>query len=229
MSSTERTLIVGAGGFAREVYWWIQSHADLHWADSFAGFLDDDRLALEGFTDYSPGVVDSISGYQPRPGDHLVMAIADPTTKLRLAEELRGRGAEFATFVHSNTIIVPNAKIGYGSVLCPGSGLSCDTMIGEFVTMNAYANIGHDGEVGDGCTLSAHTEVMGKAKLGRGVFMGSHSSILPGVSVGDFAKIGANSVVIRNVRPGNTMMGVPATRLDFRSAPSSTPPERRAA
>jgi sugar O-acyltransferase (sialic acid O-acetyltransferase NeuD family) len=228
MASFSRILIVGAGGFAREVYWWMQSHADRCWANSFAGFLDDDRGALAGFTDYAPGIIDSISGYQPQPCDRLVMAIADPTTKLKLADNLRDRGAEFATFVHSNTIVVPNARIGYGSVLCPGSGLSCDTKIGEFVTMNTHSGIGHDGEAGDGCTLSAHTEVMGKAKLGRGVFMGSHASILPGVSVGDFAKIGANSVVIRNVRPGNTMMGVPASRLDFRSAPS-TPPEHRAA
>jgi len=228
MSSAGRTLIVGAGGFAREIYWWMQSHTDRRWAQSFAGFLDDNRQALADFRDYAPGIVDSISGYQPQPGDQLVMAIADPVTKLKLAETLRSRGAEFAAFVHSNTIIVPNAKIGYGSVICPGAGLSCDTTIGEFVTMNAYAGVGHDGQVGDGCTMSAHTEVMGKAKLGRGVFMGSHASILPGVSVGDFAKIGANSLVIRNVRSGNTMMGVPASKLDFLSAPSPVP-ERRAA
>ena len=222
MSSVARTIIVGAGGFAREVYWWMQSHTDRQWAQSFAGFLDDNPRALDDYPDYDPRIISSVANYQPELGDRLVMAIAAPSTKLRLAEMLRDRGAVFATFVHSNTITVPNAQIGYGSVLCPGAGLSCDTIIGEFVTMNAYAGIGHDGQVGDGSTLSAHTEVMGKAILGRGVFMGSHASILPGVSVGDFATVGANSVVIRNVRTGTTVIGVPAKRLDFvRTQPAS--------
>lgn len=228
MSSTVRTLIVGAGGFGREIYWWMQSHSDPRWAASFAGFLDDDDQALQEFTSYAPGVVGSISGYVSRPDEQLVMAVADPAVKRKLADDLRMRGARFATFVHSSATVVPNAIIGPGCVLCPGSIVSCDTGIGEFVTMNVYACVGHDGRVGDWSTLSPHAQVMGNAKLGQGVFLGTHASILPGVSVGDFARIGANSLVIRQVRAGQTMIGVPATRLEFPSV-TSTSPQRKSA
>lgn len=215
-----RILIVGAGGFGRELFWWLRSHDNPRWREGFAGFLDDNVHALDGFADYPPGVVDSISQYQPHGGDELVMAIANPAAKLRIADQLRKRGAVWATFVHSRTTVVPNARIGVGSVLCPLAGLSCDVRIGEFATLNCYAGVGHDGLLGDGCTLSAHAEVMGQAVVGTGVFLGSHASVLPGVRVGDFAKIGAGSVATRNVRPETTMVGVPAKRLDFPPAPA---------
>lgn len=218
-----RTLIVGAGGFGREVYWWMQSHADPHWGRSFAGFIDDDQHVLDCYPDYAPGVVHSIADYRPIHGDQLVMAIADPLTKLQVADSLKSRGCDFATFIHSSTTIAPNARIGYGCVLCPEALVSCDTILGTFVTMNVYASVGHDSHLGDGCTMSGHADVMGNARLGRGVFMGSHASVLRGVSVGDFARIGANSLVIRKVHERATMVGVPAKKLEFMAAETSSP------
>lgn len=215
LPATTRTLIVGAGGFGRELYWWMQSHSSQNSANTFAGFLDDNQAALDGFSGYAPGIIDTISSYQPEPYDQLVMAINTPKTKLSLAKSLQTRGSIFATFVHKDALIVPNARIGYGSVVCPGAVLSCDSVIGDFVTMNVYASLGHDSQVGDGCTMSSHTDVMGKVQLGSGVFMGSHASVLPGISVGDFARIGANSVVIRRVLADTTVFGVPARKLDF--------------
>lgn len=217
-----RTLIVGAGGFGREVYWWMQSHSNSHWARSFAGFIDDDRHVLDPYPDYAPGVVHSITDYRPLHGDQLVMAIADPQTKLQLAESLKSRGCDFATFIHSSTTIAPNARIGCGCILCPGALVSCDTILGAFVTMNVYASVGHDSQLGDGCTMSGHADVMGNARLGRAVFMGSHASVLRGVSVGDLARIAANSLVIRKVHEATTMVGVPAKKLEFIAAETSS-------
>lgn len=228
MESFSRVLIVGASGFGRELYWWMQTHTDRRWAENFGGFLDDNSSALQNFPDYNPGVVSSIASYLPQPGDRLVMGLADPAIKLKLAHELQQRGANFITFIHSSALIVPNARIGIGCVLCPSTKISCDTVVGNFVTFNACSGMGHDGQLGDGCTLSAHCDVMGKAKVGRGVFMGSHACILPNVSVGDFARIGAGSVVIRNVRAETTVMGVPAAKLDF-SVPTSVEATHRAA
>jgi len=217
-----KTLIVGAGGFGRELYWWLHSHADRIWAESFAGFLDDDLTALAPFSDYSPGVIGRIADYQPNAGDQFVLAIANPTTKLQIAESLEARGAKFATFVHSECITVSNARMGRGCVLCPRAGLSCDVTIGNFVTINCYSGVAHDARLDDGCTLSSYCDVMGGAQLGRGVFLASHACILPGVVIGNFAKVGAGSVTIRNVRPDTTVMGVPAARVAFEPKPSAS-------
>jgi acetyltransferase-like isoleucine patch superfamily enzyme len=55
--------------------------------------------------------------------------------------------------------------------------------------------------------------VTGHAVLERGVFLGSHASITPGVRVGAFAVVGAGSVAFRNVRSGQTLLGVPGKSL----------------
>jgi acetyltransferase-like isoleucine patch superfamily enzyme len=67
--------------------------------------------------------------------------------------------------------------------------------------------------LGDGSTLSAFAHVSGAVKLGKGAYVGIHGCILPGVEVGDFAVVAAGSVVVKNVKPGTTVMGVPAKKI----------------
>lgn len=48
-------------------------------------------------------------------------------------------------------------------------------------------------------------------EIGTNVWIGGHAIILPGVSIGDNAIVGAGSVVTRDVAPGVTVMGNPAS------------------
>jgi acetyltransferase-like isoleucine patch superfamily enzyme len=76
-----------------------------------------------------------------------------------------------------------------------------------------HCSVGHDARIGSYCQLSSYSDVTGHVQLADEVFMGSHASILPSVSVGDRAVVGAGSVVISKVKPGTTVMGVPAKPL----------------
>ena len=46
--------------------------------------------------------------------------------------------------------------------------------------------------------------------VGNGVIIGAGAKLLGPIIVGDNAKIGANAVVINDVKPGASMVGVPA-------------------
>ena len=208
----KRLIIVGAGGFGREILSWALDCEALQHEWRVSGFLDEKPLALEAF-DCAYPIVGSPSNYLPAEDDVFVCAIGDPRTKLRVCAELLARGARFITLIHPSAIIGRNNKIGQGCVFCPGSLITTNVTLGDFVTLNASSSIGHDAVIGEGCTLSGHVDVTGFCSLGEGVFLGSHAVVLPSAKVGDYAIVGAGSVVLKKVKPGATVMGVPAKQV----------------
>jgi len=209
----KRLLIVGAGGFGREMFHWVRQHPDHGVRWTLGGFLDDNAEALHGFG-RDPGIVGSLRDYKPSPGDLLVCGLGLPKSKKAVVEPLLARGAEFLTFVHPAATVGGNVQLGQGTIVCPGAVLTADIRVGNFVTVNNCATIGHDATVGDYTTLSCHADITGFCKVGEGVFFGSHAGMIPSTSVGDWALVGAGSMVIMNVSPETTVFGVPAKRIN---------------
>lgn len=208
----KRLLIVGAGGFGREVYTWA-GHAACEAADwGVAGFLDSNPAALDGFELECPILADP-RGYLPRSDEVLICAIGDPATRLQLCRDLKARGARFVNLIHPTAVLGNRVRLGEGTILCPYSVVTTNVSLGDYVVLNLHATVGHDAVLGDGCTLSCHCDVTGGARLGEGVLLGSRASVLPGATVGDYAKVGAGSVVLRTVHAYTTVMGVPAKTL----------------
>jgi len=208
----KRLLIVGAGGFGREVLNWVRDIPKQIRNWEIGGFLDANPAALDGYDCGLPILADPMN-YHLQDDDCLICAIAQPATKLRVCRYLINNGAKFITLIHPSAIIGSRCVIGEGCVFCPGSIITADVTIGDLVTVNANSTIGHDAVVGQGCTLSGHVDITGFASLGEGVFLGSHAVVLPGAKVGDYAIVGAGSVVLKKVKAGATVMGVPAKQI----------------
>lgn len=207
-----RTIIVGAGGFGRELVNWVR---DCHSAGSLppvAGLLDDDPAAMEGFS-YNVGLLGTAKDFKPQPDDQLLMAIGTPAIKERVAELLIARGARFGTLIHPSAVVAGSAQVGEGSILCPFSLVSADAVVGRFCSINALSSIGHDVRLGDYSTLSAHVDLTGAVSVGRGVMIGTGAKVLPRVKVGEGATVGAGSVVYRNVPGGRSVFTAPAKLL----------------
>lgn len=222
MSSNQknRLLVIGAGGFGREVLQWaqdVQAQGSVDW--EVGGFLDANPQAFENF-DIDLPVLGSPETWQPSPEDRVICAIGDPTIRLRICRELQERGAEFISLIHPSAIVGSRCRIGTGTILCLGVTVTVDATIGDFVVLNVRSCVGHDARIGDGCTVNDFCDVTGNAKLGEGVFLGSHSSVTPSASVGDYARVGAGSVVVRRVRANTTVMGPTAKRIDWVAEPS---------
>lgn len=212
----KRLIIIGAGGFGREVLVWAQESAAFGREWEIGGFLDDRPDALASFGSSGFPMLGNTIDYQPRPSDVFVIAMGQVRLRRLMWERFCAKGADFTRVIHRSCTIGPRVQLGDGVILCPGVVLTCDLSIGNNTALNVMTAVGHDARIGDHCQLSSFCDITGFVEVGDGVFMGSRASIIPGKRVGDDAVVGAGSVVIRNVPSRTTVFGNPARPILLR-------------
>lgn len=205
-------LIVGAGGMGREIFCWLQQEIKGKNDHRIVGFLDDDLSALDNYS-YPVKIVGSITDYQPKVGESLVLAVMSPKVKKDIVSMLVAKGAEFYTLIHPSVIVGYNVKINKGCVVAPLCILTADIVIGGFVFLNANTTIGHDVVVKKYCSINGKAEVSGNVTIGANCLMGVGAKIIPKRNIGDYVTIGAGSVVIRHVRNNASVFGNPAKEI----------------
>ena len=218
-----KLILLGGGDFCRELLWTAEAIPPGSRDWEVAGILDDD---VEGAQKHlqqrgvSVPVLGTITDHEPKSDEVFIPAIGNTNYKLRAAELLESRGAQFINLIHPAAQIASDAQLGKGIFVFTNSVISVGARLEDFVTVNAFVLVGHDAVIGRGCNLNPSTMVTGNAKLGRGVVMGTQSSILPKKEVGEFAVVGAGSVVMRSIPPGVTALGVPARSISPAREPS---------
>lgn len=202
-------VILGAGGFGREVLAWArQSRACWHeWV--VKGFLDDLPHVLDDFEVDVP-VLARVDNYAPHEDEVFVCAMGNVEFKRRCVGHILARGGVFTRVIHSSSVLGVGVQLGRGVILCPHTTVASHAKLGDFVSVNLHSSVAHDAVVGDFTQIHCHVDVTGGVKIGERVTIGSHASILPGVKIGDGAVIGAGAVVMRDVPAGTTVFGVPA-------------------
>jgi sugar O-acyltransferase (sialic acid O-acetyltransferase NeuD family) len=204
--------ILGAGGCGREVLNMIldmQALQGPRW--NLKGFLDDTEDPLKGKAcDF--GVVGAIADYYPKPNEVLVLAIADPAGKEKVAIMLKDRGAVFESIIHPYAYLGRHNIIGEGAVVYGGFSMSVNVAIGNFPTLLS-CSLGHDVSVGDYTTISGWCNIMGNVKVGNRVFIGGSVAVAPHVVIEDNAYVGAGSVVVKRVKAGEKVFGNPAREI----------------
>lgn len=208
----KKLIIIGAGGFGREVLVWsrqIPQHAR-DW--ELFGFIDDNPKALDGFQ-IDLKIIGAVTDFEPQEDFLFTCAIGDPKIKMNICESLRRKGALFTNIIHPTAIVGANCRLGTGIILCPRSILTTNVTVGDFVTINLHSTVGHDATLEAGCTLSGHCSINGAAYLEEGVFMGSHVVVLPSVRIAQYTKVGACSNVLKHVKKTCVVYGNPARQI----------------
>ena len=206
-SDCERIIIVGAGGFGREVLQWAR-HAWPEHVHKLAGFVSADPTKLDGHAPTLP-ILGSPNDFEPQPTDGLVLGIGIPRVRRVVAEHLEARGGRFLTLIHPTAIVADTAVIGPGSVICPYAVVSDAVRLERCVLVNYHASLGHDAKAGDFTVLSPYATLGGEAAIGADVFMALHSTVGPAVRIGSDSAVAANSCALEDVGSQKLTFGVP--------------------
>lgn len=196
-------IIVGAGGFGREVAWTLERINAVEETWRILGFADDDPAKTKGALDGYPllGAIDKASADYP--GAAVFIAIGDNAIREKIYRQLRGH--DFPVLIDPSAEVAPTVDIRHGVFIGPRAVVSVGVELGKFVLINARAGVGHDSRLADfsqvcpGATLSGHTTV------GAHAFIASNACTCPGISVGAKAKIAAGIPAFKNVAEGETL------------------------
>lgn len=205
-------IIIGAGGFGREVHNLIPNCNGYGECYVIKGFINDIPDALADKEGYAP-IIGTIRDYQPQPDDVFVCAIGDIAGRKKCTQMLLERGAEFISLVHKTAKAGRNTRIGKGCILTSRVGISCDCFIGDFTIFQDECLVGHDTHIGSFCHFHPRAFVAGRVQIGDEVHVGPYALIHPDRKIGANATIGGGSFVIRNVKAGTTVYGNPAKKL----------------
>lgn len=207
-------LIIGARGWGREVYNMLPDCLGYGTDYYIKGFLDDNENALVGKLGY-PKIISSVENYEIKSNDVFVCALGSSSWKKYYVEKVLSKGGEFINLINKTASVQKNAQIGKGCIVGYSVKISCDIIIGDFVTIQSYSIVGHDVQIGDFCHLGCRSFMGGYSTLGTLSTVQTNSIVLPHIKVGDNCMVGAGAVVIKKVKQGETVFGNPAKIVAF--------------
>ncbi|MBO7483363.1 MAG: acetyltransferase [Kiritimatiellae bacterium] len=206
-------LIVGAGGFGREMFGAAREAVGYGTEFDIKGFLDARADALAGFQGYPP-VVATPDGYEIGPDDVFITALGDIAARRRCAELIERRGGKFIAVVHRTASLGPGVRVGEGSFVAHNVVLTADVAVGRHACVFHNTSIGHDTTLGDFTHVYAQCAIGGAVRIGEGASVYPGARIVPRRTVGDGAVVGIGSVVVLNVPPRTTVFGNPAAPVE---------------
>ena len=206
-------VIVGAGGLGREFAELVEDINVDHHTYHLLGFLDDDP-SLPGTEVNGLPVLGGTSWLAHHLNVSAAIAVGNTKVRLKIAGRMGVSGIATPVLCHPTAVIGRTSVIGYGSIVCAGTVITTNAVLGRYVIVNLGSTIGHDAVLHDFVTLAPGVHVSGHVTLEEGVDMGTGSTIIQGRSVGKFTVVGAGAAVVRDLPAGVTAVGVPARPLE---------------
>lgn len=205
-------LIIGAGGYGREMYGAAMNAVG--YADAFdvKGFLDDNPAALDGFSGY-PAIVGSPMSYVPQADDVFITALGSIPSRMKCAKALEEKGGEFMSVIARSAFLGTGVQLGKGCFVANNATLTADVKLGDHVAVFHSSSVGHDSVLDDFCHIYAQCSIGGGVRVGEGARVFPGAVVVPRRRIGRGATLGAGSTVIVDVEDGATVFGSPAMEL----------------
>lgn len=202
-------VIIGAGGFAQEVYNCLLQRLEADQTRDFTiDFVVDDlyfsetlifgktpqRLSEYDFTDKS-----------------ILIGIADVQVRSRIARQLDA--FHFGTLIHPSASIGLNVSIGEGSIICQNVVLTCNISLGAHTHLNLNTTVGHDSTIGNFFTSAPSVNISGSCTIGSHVYLGTQVAVREKITITDQVTVGMGGIILKNISEAGVYIGFPVKKV----------------
>jgi sugar O-acyltransferase (sialic acid O-acetyltransferase NeuD family) len=204
-------VIVGAGGFAKEI---LETFSQRNELDNLF-FFDNVSKEIPGtlFNRFPIlKTMDEVKKIFEKTGDNrFTLGLGNPLFRYKLNKMFSAIGGELTSSISQNT------EIGsFGTTIAAGCNILSGTIITNNVTLktgcliNPGCSISHDSILEEYVQISPGVRITGNCLIDGFSLLGTNSVILPKVTIGKNVVVGAGAVVTKDVPDNSMVMGVPA-------------------
>lgn len=206
MIKNSKVILVGAGGFGREVL-------NLLYNTNYevVGFIDKNinknkKINIIGNDNIIPKLFKKYSDIK------IFVSIGNIQVRKKIIKKIKTNQLEQISFIH-NTSAYFIKKLKMGSIIYPNCTIMNDCKIGEGTVINSGVNIGHDSQIGNYCNINPGVNLAGNVKIGNECMIGMGTKIKEGITIGRNSVVGAGSLVLKNIPPNSLFYGAPAVKI----------------
>lgn len=138
---------------------------------------------------------------------NVINSIGDIANKCKINSNLPK--LNWINCIHPDTYIADSVSLGIGNIICYGSVINSDTVIGNHNLINTKAIIEHDCVIGNYNHFAPNSTICGGVVINDNNLIGTGASIIPNITVGSSNIIGAMAAIINNQSDRQTVVGVP--------------------
>lgn len=209
-------VIIGAGGFGKEIAWLIERINSKTLSYNIIGYLDDNKPI--GCKNGKYLVVGSLDYLKDKEGIAVAVAIGSSKTRHIVVDKIKkiNNKAYFPNLIDPSAIYGEWLNIGEGNLICASNILTVDYTIGNFNIINLDCTIGHDAILKDYITLYPSVNISGNVLIDNYSELGTGSQVIQGITIGKNVIVGAGAVVVKNLEDNITAVGSPAKKIKDR-------------
>jgi sugar O-acyltransferase (sialic acid O-acetyltransferase NeuD family) len=213
----EKIVIVGAGGFGREVKMLIDQINLKEKKYEFIGYYDD-GFKKGTFINYNEvlGSIEDLANIDFK--INVVIAIGAPDIKRKIVKKLTNSKISFPTLIHPTVLIGDEfVSIGKGCIICASTIITCNIDIKDFVILNLMCTVGHDTIINSYASFMPSVNISGEVVIHEEVYVGTGAKIINQLEIGYQTIVGAGAVVSKTLPEKCTAVGIPAKPIKYHS------------
>lgn len=208
-------VIIGAGGFGREVQWLLERMNEKEKQWNLLGYIDD-GVTVGTIVDDLPVLGDITYLNETKEPLAVVCAVGSSKTRKKIIDKIiNNENLEFPNVIDPSVQMSERICMGKGNIVCAGNILTVDIKIGDFNIINLDCTVGHDAVLHSYVTVYPSVNISGCVEADNETELGTGSHIIQGIHIGENTIIGAGSVVIREMPANCTAVGSPAKPIKF--------------
>jgi len=208
-------IIVGAGGFGREVAWLIENINEKENQYNIMGYVDDNKDIIGKTINGYKVIGDSDYLIEISKKNEIYGVISVQNARVKKIFEKKLIDIHWETLIHPSVIMAATVEIGMGSIITAGNIITTNVFIGKHCLLNLSCTVGHDCILEDYVSVMPGCNLSGFTKLKEGCWIGTGVKVIPSKEIGRNSIIGAGSIVIKNIPDNCTAVGNPAKPIKF--------------